>query len=224
MKKHLIICCSILLIAGCWNVKKTKNKKTDKKDRESVSIIDSGVDAAGDSDPDSDFDTDTETDSDSDTRSDTEIDGGSLDCLSGEVEQPGSELCWKQCPLGQAGDPCEGYLQNITWCEATGKASDNCYPITPDIDICFNEYGPGYRLPTAIEFSDLLDETELGAGDGSPCEPGSVCFDMFGSDIGSYWSSDLASDSFAWIAYFGAGSLEQKTTSQNNPIRCIREK
>ena len=63
--------------------------------------------------PPAGVDTDAGTDADIDTDF----------CLDGEVLQPGTELCWLRCPLGQTlnGSVCNGTKIWANWCGASGS-------------------------------------------------------------------------------------------------------
>ncbi len=143
---------------------------------------DTDVDADTDTDADSDSDTDTDTDSDADTDADSDSDGGASFCDSTvEVRQPGTDLCWRWCPIGKTwnGGGCDGTApkMQVTAARAECEAID-----------C--------RLPTEQEYMELL-------GNCSPdplniyqecdnCSESATCSDMFFADKAYYWWSDLA--------------------------------
>ncbi|MBW1811647.1 MAG: hypothetical protein JRJ87_25895 [Deltaproteobacteria bacterium] len=100
-----------------------------------------------------------------------------------DVKQPGTNLYWMRCPLGQiwTGSSCQGKANTITW----EKAPKAC----PD----------GYRLPTRQEFMLLLGGCDSNLKKGktgycSSCEKSGTCRSMFGKDIRSMymWSNGYA--------------------------------
>ncbi|MCP4198181.1 MAG: DUF1566 domain-containing protein [Proteobacteria bacterium] len=160
-----------------------------------------------------------------------------------EVQQPGTDLYWKRCPLGQDWDEEDscGYTADapdrVTWCYAMnlepGDSQDGpCYnnpEPAENVDICETEYGAGYRLPTRQEFVELLgncsDDVLNGAfGYCDTCETSTNCTNMFGPDTLFYWSSSSYDDDLAWKATFGLGSLDvaQKDPWPEGFVRCVR--
>jgi hypothetical protein len=95
-----------------------------------------------------------------------------------EVNQPGTDLNWLRCAVGQ------------TW---DGKACTGAAP-AKDWSAAMTACPAGYRLPTAAEFGTLLgcpDEKGTPAGEAATCracqrEP--ACLGLFGQDAGKYWS------------------------------------
>ncbi len=174
-------------------------------------------DSTGGGDADSDTDTDTDTDTDNDTDF----------CLPEEVRQPMTDLCWLRCPLGQtwSGSSCEGSKDSMGWCDASGENADGCTPDNPGQDICELTLGAGYRLPTAEEYSVLLEESGLGNHDGKDCDGDdgdTMCTGMFGYDTGYYWSSTPYDSSSAWSASFDHGSVNDYYVYGGDYVRCVR--
>ncbi|MFO8071533.1 MAG: DUF1566 domain-containing protein [Polyangia bacterium] len=170
-------------------------------------------DSAGGGDADSDTDTDTDTDTDF--------------CLPEELRQPETELCWLRCPLGQTwnGSSCEGLMDSMDWCDASGENSSGCSPDSPGQDICELSAGAGYRLPTAEEYSVLLEESGLGNYDGKQCDGDdgdTMCTEMFGYDGGWYWSSTPYDSNDAWFADFGYGKVNNGSVLYDYYVRCVR--
>ena len=177
---------------------------------------------------DDDSDSDTDADSDSDGDTDTDPDTSWCDTIH-EVRQPGTDLCWRRCPLGQTwdGDSCEGTWTVIwkDWCDASGQTATGCTPDNPGQDICELTLGGGFRLPTAEEFSVLLEESGLGWYDGKECDGGdgaTICTGMFGYDSGLYWSSSPGGDDYAWDARFNVGYVDILGVDRDHSVRCVR--
>ncbi len=198
-------------------------------DADADTDADSDTDADADTDADSDTDADTDTDSDIDTDTDTDTDTDFCDPVT-EVRQPGTDLCWKRCPLGMtwSGSACEGSEIEKDWCDASGKTATDCSPDNPGVNICEETLGAGYRLPTKEEFMDLLgncsDEVSYYSCDECDSRDGqTTCTDMFDSDSGLYWSSPSDSDYSAWSVYFGDGGLEELSKYIELSIRCVRD-
>jgi len=163
-------------------------------------------------------------DGDTDTDSDSDTDFCDQDT---EVRQPETDFCWRRCPLGQTwdGDSCEGTKIRADWCETNGENHDDCYPDNPGVSRCEQYLDSRYRVPTAEEFSVLLEESELGNMDGKKCNGGdgpTMCNGMFGSDSGWYWSSSLYDVYYAWNALFSYGSVGYDYVHNALYVRCVR--
>ncbi|MCP4164722.1 MAG: DUF1566 domain-containing protein [Chloroflexi bacterium] len=143
------------------------------------------------------------------------------------VQQPGTNLYWLRCPLGQEWDAaecgCTGDPTEMSWCEAMGLDPDDVpgqcwiHPILiPQMDLCMMTYGdPGLRLPDVGEFEALLATC--------PCYISACpCNDMFGDDQHSYWSSSSFNDNEAWGAYFASGLTGYVTKGYDSYVRCVR--
>ncbi|MBW1811816.1 MAG: DUF1566 domain-containing protein [Deltaproteobacteria bacterium] len=131
-----------------------------------------------------------------------------------EVRQPGTNIYWLRCPLGQiwSGSSCQGERRSMPWADA--------------IKAC----PAGYRLPTRQEFANLLggcDENARGGGYGycASCGKSSMCSSMFGKDRGFYWSSSSLSgdSSLAWLVGFPAGNVGISAGKDDgHDVRCVR--
>jgi len=119
-----------------------------------------------------------------------------------EVKQPGTNLYWLGCPIGQrwSGSSCEGDARRMSWHDA-GNACPS-----------------GYRLPTRQEFVSLLGGKE------NSCSKSSKCSSMFGGDRRSYWSSSsyAADSSHAWGVRFGNGRVDYYAKGNGRHVRCVR--
>jgi uncharacterized protein (TIGR02145 family) len=134
-----------------------------------------------------------------------------------EVKQPGTDLYWLRCPLGQTlnGSACQGNAKKMIWNQAM-KACP-----------------AGYRLPTRQEFMNLLgdcDEKVRGGkdfyGNCASYEKSARCSSMFGkSDNKFYWSSSSLAENteYAWYAFLlnGRVSIAEKST-YDSYVRCVR--
>ncbi|MCP4709911.1 MAG: DUF1566 domain-containing protein [Planctomycetes bacterium] len=233
-----------------------------------LSCGDDGGDLNGGTDTDGDTDTDTDSDTDTDADCDPagtccNIDGtvcehgcDGTNCWSdcapsdnccgpngtfktNEVQQSGTNLYWRSCPIGQTWDdipPC-GCIDDpekllTDWCYASGVDAPNgsggyyCQSDHDGTDICAQTYpSTGWRLPTAEEYSVLLEETGLGNYDGKNCngtDGNTMCTDMFGYDSRYYWSSSSFDDSAAWLASFNLGYVYEFNKHDNGYVRCVR--
>jgi hypothetical protein len=113
---------------------------------------------------------------------------------SAEVQQPGTNLYWLRCPVGQTwtGSACSGVAKVMNWHAAKGACPS------------------GYRLPTRQEFIDLLggcDGKVMRGKTGycTKCSESGTCNSMFPSQLNTYWSSSLFNGDQAWIASFYNG-------------------
>jgi len=133
---------------------------------------------------------------------------------AGEVKQPGTDLYWMRCPLGQtwSGSSCQGDMIKKDWAQA--------------IKAC----PAGYWLPTRQEFLNLLggcDEKVRGGGQGhcESCGKSARCSSMFREDVKLYWSSSsyAGASSEAWAVSFDIGLVytNVKVYSFFN-VRCVR--
>ncbi|MBW1872281.1 MAG: hypothetical protein JRJ19_09460, partial [Deltaproteobacteria bacterium] len=132
-----------------------------------------------------------------------------------QVHQPGTNLYWLRCPLGQSwnGYACAGKVAFVTW-----HMARNACPA-------------GYRLPTVDEYAILLGgcrETNHGKFFKKctrPCGQNPACAAMFGGkyDV-SHWTATTRKDmaGLSWIAYLSGilGSTNKKSTSELT--RCVR--
>ncbi len=152
---------------------------------------------------------------------------------STEVQQPGTNLYWLQCPLGQTWDVssciCTGIVRDMDWCSASGvDAPGLCNVDNPGADICEATYGAGYRLPTRQEFVDLLGECDADVlsgneGNCNSCEDSAACASMFESVHYGYWSSSFNSDeNIPWAVSFGSGLVFGDPWNSVLNVRCLR--
>ncbi len=198
---------------------------------------DTDVDTDGDSDVDSGADLDTDVDSDSDPGSDTDsdVDAGVAPDPSEEVQQPGTDLYWLRCALGQtwnvATSSCAGVPTIMNWCNATGEDDGDwiCVADNPGLSICEVTYGTSYRLPSRQEFVDLLGHCDADVlaneyGYCDSCEASATCNGMFSSDEWYYWSSTsyVRISSLAWLPHFNDGWMIANEKDQSGCVRCIR--
>jgi hypothetical protein len=128
-----------------------------------------------------------------------------------EIRQPGTDLTWLRCPLGQTWDvsSCIGIRQGMDW--ETAKA--NC--------------PAGYRLPDRQEYMVLLGACDEEVSAGRPgscdsCSDSSDCSSMFGEDEGWYWSSSAGPDGTAYLVGFRAGYVTNHRTDAGFAVRCLR--
>ncbi len=127
-----------------------------------------------------------------------------------EIIQPGTNLYWLKCPVGQTwnGSSCIGNAKNMDW-----KAAKKSCP-------------SGYRLPTKQEFIDLLggcdsNALEKSLGYCNKCSLSSNCNSMFSSDSLWYWSSSYHGE-FVWGANFSSGKLYSFRMGGGDYVRCVR--
>ena len=141
-----------------------------------------------------------------------------------DVKQPGTNLYWLRCPIGQkwTGSSCEGEAERMTWNKAT------------------NACPSGYRLPTREELVSLLDALSYAEQQEitrpwdwefyRTCPKSGMCSSMFGKDdLGHYWSSSShATDSSeAWSVYFFSGVVSHNAKDDDREdylceVRCVR--
>ncbi|MCU0661598.1 MAG: DUF1566 domain-containing protein [Myxococcota bacterium] len=131
--------------------------------------------------------------------------------VSQEVLQPGSDLVWQRCPLGQTfdGAACTGSANSTNWNEASTACPTD------------------FRLPTRQEFIDLLggcDEAVLSGtyGNCSTCAASNTCNTIFPSDTGWYWSSSQGDVGNAWSAAFRNGKVDDDLFEVTHRVRCVR--
>jgi hypothetical protein len=131
---------------------------------------------------------------------------------SDEVRQPGSNLYWLRCSVGQSwnGSGCGGEAKGMNWNDAKRACPS------------------GYRLPTRQEFVDLLGGCDSnvqsgGGGHCNKCAESNNCSSMFPSDTRWYWSSSPYEDFLAWIAHFYDGFVFWNyVDSSGHNVRCVR--
>jgi len=132
---------------------------------------------------------------------------------SKDVKQPGTNLYWLRCPIGQrwTGSSCEGDAREMTWHDV-GNACPS-----------------GYRLPTRQEFVSLLGGCDAKVrgrkwGYCNNCKKSGNCSSMFGRDLRYYWSSSsyAADSSLAWCVYFTSGDVDSADKANDANVRCVR--
>lgn len=139
--------------------------------------------------------------------------GGLPDCTNGcfsvniecacesvsDVRQPGTNFCWQRCPAGQTwdGSSCTGIATTVWAADAESECPS------------------GYGLP-----SQMVVEALLG---GNPCSVSTTCGTMFGSDIGTYWTSTKPNPAEIWTANFYTGVVSLGGTRDYIRVRCVKE-
>ncbi len=130
-----------------------------------------------------------------------------------DVKQPGTNLYWLRCPIGQrwTGSSCKGKAREMNW----HKAKNAC----PD----------GYWLPTRQEFVSLLGgcDADVKGGKGGSCNKcakSRKCRSMFGKDERHYWSSssDAADSPYVWNVRFNSGDVDCGDKDNDFGVRCVR--
>ena len=130
-----------------------------------------------------------------------------------DVKQPGMNLYWLRCPIGQrwTGSSCKGKAREMNW----HKAKKAC--------------PGGYRLPTRQEFVSLLGGCDANVRGGkygycNKCAKSRKCRSMFGKDERYYGSSSsyAADPSYAWGVHFDSGLVDDVDKGDDNNVRCVR--
>ncbi len=144
-----------------------------------------------------------------------------------EIQQPGTTLCWRLCPLDQSPDAgaCGGTLKNVSWCDATGNSATGCTPTTPGTNLCEADLGTGYRLPTKAEWEAILGGCKaMGAGGVNTvcnaCSASPTCTSMFPSYSGNYWLADGASGN-GYTVNPSSGGIGPQAASISYPVLCV---
>jgi hypothetical protein len=188
--------------------------------------IDTDIDTDADADADADDDVDTDADSDSDSDVDIDADADSDDDCSPEIQQPGTNLIWQRCPLGQTwkGSPCSctGSAAEMNWCRTMG-GDFPCPTRLVGPDVCNQEFGSLYRLPTMEEFENLLGnctQEESFTVNCDACRRSNDCFVMLGDDRGVYWV--WVAYGPVWAAEFVSGDIFSDNKNSPNNVRCVR--
>ena len=129
------------------------------------------------------------------------------------VKQPGTNLYWLRCPIGQTwtGTSCKGSARGMSW----HKAKKAC--------------PAGYRLHTLQEFVSLFGGCDARVKNGkvhscNRCSKSTACSSMFGKDTEWYWTSSSYADdaSRAWYVYFYSGAVSNYDEGSAGGIRCVR--
>lgn len=153
-------------------------------------------------------------------RDDLDPEGGP--CEDGEAWQPGTNLCWQRCPVGQAwnGWDCEGTAAKTDWYDAAAACNgDLALPTKPEME----------SLLGGCEDHWLWEICE-------PCSSETVCDDMLGEESAScpfgarrYWTS-TGQGTTQWWSWAWWGSLEhgliapaRKSRECGMNARCVRE-
>ena len=133
-----------------------------------------------------------------------------------EVIQPGTNLCWKRCPIGQTwtGTSCSGTEQPCGW-ESAGP-------------FCA-QLGDGFRLPTKTEMMELLGGCTPPADDRErpvycdDCASSPACSEMFPGDTGYYWTGTVYDPSASvWDVQFLIGDIDNGAIVNSIAVRCVR--
>lgn len=146
-----------------------------------------------------------------------------------EVQQPGTTLCWRLCPLQQSVDAgaCAGTVATSNWCDASGVDSGACTPANPGTNLCQQVLGAAYRLPSRAELMALLGSCKKLGSAGinytcDDCATSTTCSTMFGSDSGTYWASS-GSGGNAYVANLGSGAVSLIASTGTYATRCVRD-
>jgi hypothetical protein len=129
-------------------------------------------------------------------------DGGGADCNDGQYDES-TGLCWQH--------PTDG--STYTWEEAM----DYCAALTLG-------GRSDWYLPSRDDFIDMLGGCDPYDNCNS-CHESATCSDLFGEDMGWYWSSSTGDDdeaSLAWYVDFNYGSLSKADKVWDLPARCVR--
>jgi hypothetical protein len=169
----------------------------------------SGTDGDADSDADGDGDSDADggADSDADTDADT--------CTEQEVEGPAGLRCWRRCPAGESWD--DGFCVGGATFHDFAGASNACAAIDG-----------GYHLATRAELLSLLtncgDEVIEDEQEGlcDSCAGSDPCYEMFGPDALTYWSSS-SGELGPWAVAFDVGTVFMAESDElPYNARCVR--
>ncbi len=132
-----------------------------------------------------------------------------------EVQQPGTDLFWRRCPVGQkwTGSSCDGVSREMKWAEAQKSCP------------------AGYRLPMRDEYTALLggcdDDVRADEhGYCNPCYKSITCSSVFSSAQDWYWSSSSHADGpvVAWSVSFYNGLVTANYRSESCFVLCVRLK
>lgn len=144
-----------------------------------------------------------------------------------EIQQPGTTLCWRRCPLEQSPDAggCSGTLTKVNWCDATGNSAIGCTPTTPGTNLCEAKLGAGYRLPTKAEWKAILGGcTNMGVGGVNThcnvCSASPTCTSMFPTLSDLYWLSDSISSNGVSVGP-SSGAILPEDSSQSYAVLCV---
>jgi hypothetical protein len=171
-----------------------------------------GGENAGSGMPDA-GDTDTGTGA-----ADTDTDEDPLSCAEDEVADPGAGLCWMRCPLGQdpAGnaDGCTGFPDLFDF-----EGAQAACAVLGDV-----------RHPaTRRQMVDLLGGCEAAVveegaeGQCDPCDGSAACWQLFGLDLETYWTSTTGTLS-PWAVSFESGAVFMPGSAlELYAVRCVRD-
>ncbi len=120
---------------------------------------------------------------------------------SGVVYDRKTDLSWQRCSAGQRWEDdlgCVGVIEQMTWDEATAKASDD------------------WRLPTRDELATLISPT---------CKQPSINEEVFvDMDLRKlwYWTSTTSDEYLAWLVNFADGQFANYDRSDVGAVRLVR--
>lgn len=217
---------SLLATVGCGSDRDRGPVADSGPAADSGPVADSG--SGGDSGPGADAGSTDGGGGDASTATDAGSDAGPVvaDCDATEVQQPGTTLCWKLCPLEQTldGSDCTGSVPTETWCDATGIDSGACSPETSGVSSCEAVLGSDYRLPTRNEWRAILDNCSSSATSFGcdSCGDSATCSAMFGTETGTYWASS-GSGGNAWVSNLGSGNISLIASTGTYAVRCVRD-
>lgn len=142
-----------------------------------------------------------------------------------DVRQPGTNLCWRRCPVGQTwtGGSCSGTRAFVDWCDASGKSEGDCTSDYPGAGIC-STFGEDYRLPSGDDYHVLFESG------GCSGETQNLCTQMFGVDTGEYWTSTTVQGQYPELVEMELGEFElgHKYEDENGgpgagaAVRCVK--
>ena len=142
----------------------------------------------------------------------------SISTVPDEVQQPGTNVVWKRCPVGQtwngSNHACDGAASMLQWAEIAS--------------VC----GTGYTVPTIDQLIGLTGGCDPYVvvvvqhyGNCNSCAMGSQCGNLLGPDLGTYWSStpyEVANHT-AWGLDFSTGAVSAMSASNRFGVRCVRQ-
>ena len=139
---------------------------------------------------------------------------GNLSGMSPKLTQPGTNLHWLRCAIGQKwnGASCVGSPEEMNWYKSR-KACPK-----------------GYRLPTRSEILNLLGGCSRivrrgGSGHCRSCRQSSYCAMLFGDETGYFWTSEFSktNDSAAWRVSFDSGHVISHSKYFKHAVRCVSQ-
>lgn len=128
-----------------------------------------------------------------------------------EAKQPGEDLFWTRCPVGQTWklNRCVGAVQQLSYADARKACPE------------------GRRLATREELAGLLARCELGVVLGKPshcatCAESRACSEIYANTIEYVWTGTTEGDR-TWVVSFETGKVMRVATVGNtNAVLCVR--